>query len=77
MKARVIPIVVASASLFVLAALPLASGRPRSHLHHRNDRLPRIARISEASSGSSLVGDDGNALCGEFSYVPASMRPRY
>ena len=59
-------VIVASASLFFLAALPLASARPRTHLHHRNDRLPRIARMSEASSGSSLVEDGGNALCGEI-----------
>ena len=65
MKAKVFSVVVASGSLIALIALPFADARPRSHLHHRNDRLPRIARVSEASSGSSLIDEGGN-LCGEF-----------
>ena len=65
MKAKIVSVVVASGSLIALIALPFADARPRSHLHHRNDRLPRIARVSEASSGSSLV-EEGGDMCGEF-----------
>ena len=66
MKIKVLSVVVASGSLIALIASPFADARPRSHLHHRNDRLPRIARISEASSGSSLV-EEGGDLCGKIS----------
>ena len=66
MKVKLISVVVASGSLIALIAPPFADARPRSHLHHRNDRLPRIARISEASSGSSLV-EEGGDLCGKSS----------
>lgn len=64
MKYRLLFTVVASVSLF--ATLPFCSARPRSHLHHRNDRLPRVARVAPASSGSSLVGEGSNGLCGEL-----------
>lgn len=66
MKPKLPSIVGAVLSLFVLSALPICSARPRSHLHHRNDRLPRIARATPIDSGSSLVDDGSDSLCGEL-----------
>ena len=56
-------------SVLALALLPICNARPRSHRHHRNDRLPRIARAAPASYDGNLVGGS-DSLCGELHYFP-------
>ena len=66
MKAKNFSAVVAVVSLFGLASLPLTAARPRSHLHHRNERLPRVARVSPADSSNDLTGYGPNGVCGKL-----------
>ena len=53
-------------SILALVILPICNARPRSHHHHRNDRLPRIARAAPASLDGKLVEGDSDSLCGEL-----------
>ena len=62
-------------SLLAVTISPLCSARPPSHLHHRNDRLPRVIRAGPASAGSSLIGGGPDGLCGMLLSVPAWERP--
>ena len=64
MKSDHLYTVVTLASVFAAALLPHCTARPRSHLHHHNDRLPRIARATPVRSGNNLV-EGQNDFCGE------------
>lgn len=65
---------IAAVPLVLLSLISSCEARPKSHVHHHNERLPRVVQSTSASSESSPIANPTAGICSKCSALSSMYR---